>query len=59
MADYTGTGTVVSSGVGAGVLPVTGGVDSIWFWVVVFVLISAGFAALRLIPRRANDSDDA
>jgi hypothetical protein len=58
MADYTGAGTAASAGVGAGVLPVTGGVDSIWFWVVMFVLISAGFAVLRLIPRRVNDSDD-
>ncbi|MER5467565.1 hypothetical protein ABZX90_11995 [Streptomyces sp. NPDC002935] len=58
MADYTGAGTVASAGVGAGVLPVTGGVDSIWFWVVMFVLISAGFAALRLIPRRESNSDD-
>lgn len=57
MADYTGAGTVASAGVGAGVLPVTGGVDSVWFWVVIFVLISAGFAALRLVPRSVNDGD--
>ncbi|MFD5583966.1 MULTISPECIES: hypothetical protein [unclassified Streptomyces] len=57
MADYTGAGTAASAGVGAGVLPVTGGVDSLWFWVVMFVLISAGFALLRLVPRRTGDRD--
>ncbi|MEU3841131.1 hypothetical protein AB0E88_14000 [Streptomyces sp. NPDC028635] len=57
MADYTGAGTAASAGVGAGVLPVTGRVDSLWFWVVMFVLVSAGFALLRLVPRRAHDDD--
>lgn len=57
MAHYTGAGTAASAGVGAGVLPVTGGVDSVWFWVVMFVLVSAGFAALRLVPRKRNDDD--
>ncbi|MFJ9903410.1 hypothetical protein ACIRVK_10990 [Streptomyces sp. NPDC101152] len=57
MADYAGAGTAASAGVGAGVLPVTGGVDSIWFWVVMFVLVSAGFAALRLVPRKRHDDD--
>ncbi|MCH0565952.1 MULTISPECIES: hypothetical protein [unclassified Streptomyces] len=57
MADYTGAGTAASAGAGAGVLPVTGGVDSIWFWVVMFVLVSAGFALLRLVPRRTGGDD--
>jgi ABC-type multidrug transport system permease subunit len=39
----------------AGVLPITGGPDSFWFWIVVFVLISAGFAVLRLFPRKTKD----
>lgn len=57
MADYTGAGTAASAGVGAGVLPVTGGVDSLWFWVVMFVLVSVGCAVLRLVPRRSGDHD--
>ena len=55
MANYAGAGTTVSGVGAAGMLPVTGGPDSIWFWMVVFVLISAGFAMLRLVPRRIKD----
>lgn len=55
MANYAGTGTT-ATGVGAtGMLPVTGGPSDFWFWVVVFVLISAGFAALRLVPKKNTD----
>ncbi len=55
MANYAGAATTASSAGTAGMLPVTGGPDSIWFWMVVFVLISAGFAVLRLIPRKTKD----
>jgi hypothetical protein len=55
MANYAGAGTTASSAGAAGMLPLTGGPDSIWFWMVVFVLISAGFAVLRLIPRKIKD----
>ncbi|MEU3921660.1 hypothetical protein ACFYW6_04115 [Streptomyces sp. NPDC002659] len=55
MASYAGAGTTASSAGAAGMLPLTGGPDSIWFWVVVFVLISAGFAVLRLVPRKIKD----
>ena len=55
MANYTAPGTTAAGIGGAGMLPVTGGPDSIWFWIVVFVLISVGFAALRLIPNKNTD----
>jgi hypothetical protein len=55
MANYAGAGTTATGTGAAGMLPITGGADSIWFWIIVFVLVSAGFAALRLIPRKIND----
>jgi hypothetical protein len=55
MANYAGAGTTATGTGAAGMLPTTGGADSIWFWIIVFVLVSAGFAALRLIPRKIND----
>lgn len=55
MANYVGAGTTAGGTSGAGLLPVTGGPESVWFWIVVFVLISAGFAALRLVPRKIRD----
>ena len=55
MANYAGAGATMGGTSAAGVLPLTGGPDSIWFWMVVFVLISAGFAVLRLIPRKVED----
>jgi hypothetical protein len=55
MANYVGAGTTAAGTTGAGLLPVTGGPGSVWFWIVVFVLISAGSAALRLIPRKVRD----
>ncbi|MEU6272955.1 hypothetical protein ABZ871_11135 [Streptomyces populi] len=55
MANYTSAGTTVGGAGGAGLLPVTGGPGSVWFWIVAFVLISAGCAALRLIPRKTDD----
>ncbi|MEV7066703.1 hypothetical protein AB0N97_28500 [Streptomyces collinus] len=55
MANYAGAGTTAGGTTGAGLLPVTGGPESIWFWIVVFVLVSAGCAALRLIPRKVED----
>ncbi|MHB9861438.1 hypothetical protein [Streptomyces sp. YIM S03343] len=55
MANYAAAGATAGGTSAAGVLPVTGGPDSIWFWMVVFVLISAGFAVLRLFPRKFDD----
>ena len=55
MANYAGAGMTASGAGTAGMLPVTGGPDSIWFWIIVFVLISAGFAVLRLVPRKIKD----
>ncbi|WP_158694535.1 hypothetical protein [Streptomyces canus] len=55
MANYAGAGATMGGTSGAGVLPLTGGPGSIWFWIVVFVLISSGFAVLRLFPRKVKD----
>ncbi|MDX5566604.1 hypothetical protein PYK79_29565 [Streptomyces sp. ID05-04B] len=55
MANYSGAGTTAAGTGAAGVLPVTGGPGSLWFWIVVFVLVSAGCAALRLVPRRTHE----
>lgn len=55
MANYISAGTTAGGAGGAGLLPVTGGPGSVWFWIVAFVLISAGCAALRLIPRKSDD----
>ncbi|GGX19879.1 hypothetical protein [Streptomyces lomondensis] len=55
MANYVGAGTTAGGTSGAGLLPVTGGPGSVWFWIVVFVLVAAGCAALRLIPRKIRD----
>jgi len=55
MANYAGAGTAVTGTGAAGMLPLTGGSDSIWFWIIVFVLVSAGFAALRIVPRKTKD----
>ncbi|MET9581185.1 MULTISPECIES: hypothetical protein [Streptomyces] len=55
MANYVGAGTTAAGTTGAGLLPVTGGPGSVWFWIIAFVLISAGSAALRLIPRKVRD----
>ncbi|CAL9651028.1 hypothetical protein ACFW2V_22035 [Streptomyces sp. NPDC058947] len=55
MANYGGAGTTAGGAGGAGLLPVTGGPGSVWFWIVVFVLVAAGCAALRLIPRKVRD----
>ncbi|WP_367323217.1 hypothetical protein [Streptomyces sp. HUAS ZL42] len=55
MMNNAGAGTAATGTGAAGMLPLTGGPDSIWFWIVVFVLVSAGFAALRLVPRKTKD----
>ncbi|MEU4084058.1 hypothetical protein ACWD4F_31745 [Streptomyces aureus] len=55
MANYTSAGATAGGAGGAGLLPITGGPGSFWFWIVAFVLISAGCAALRLIPRKTDD----
>lgn len=55
MANYAGAGATMGGTSAAGVLPLTGGPGSFWFWIVVFVLISAGFAVLRLFPRKTKD----
>ncbi|WP_458246879.1 hypothetical protein [Streptomyces sp. MAI_2237] len=55
MANYIGAGTTAAGVGGAGLLPTTGGPGSVWFWIVAFVLVSAGCAALRLVPRKTDD----
>jgi hypothetical protein len=48
---YSKAGTVIAGGVPAGVLAYTG-IGTLWYVVVAFTLMAAGFAVLRLAPRR-------
>jgi hypothetical protein len=48
---YSKSGAVVAGGVPTGVLAYTG-VQALWYVVVAFTLVAAGFALLRLAPRR-------
>jgi hypothetical protein len=48
---YSTAGATAGTAAGAAMLPVTG-LNLVWYAVAAFTLISAGFAMMRLVPRR-------